>query len=389
VSGVQLKLDKEEVNVIRAYRSSQAPCPVCGEMRPIYDHRERRRWRHLDTCQLKTYLVCEVPRIDCREHGIMTVQTPWATRHSRFSSLFEQVAIDWLLAFKKQTKVAKMLRISFDQLHGIMERAVKRGLKRRDHKHLVPYVGIDEKSIGRHHHYSSVLFDLQGQRVLDVVENRDEVAAIRLLNKGLTGEERTGVQAIAMDFWRPYLKAAREILPQADVVHDPFHMIQQLNKAIDKTRRQESYRVDKERRTYLKHTRYLFLQNPEYWTDTYKTRFQQIQRIDLKTADAWRMREDFKGFFSCQTLNEAKFYLAEWFYEVQQSDLPFVKNTAKTFQNHLSGILNFIIHRITHALAETINGLIKEILYMARGFPLFENFRIAILFFLGKLDPYP
>lgn len=389
VSDVQLNLDEEEVNVIINYVSSKAPCPVCGRMSPIYDHRERRRWRHLDTCQLKTYLICEVPRIRCQEHGIVTVRVPWAGSHSRFSRHFERIAIDLLLAFKKQTKVAKILRISFDQLHGIMERAVHRGLKRRDSSQPIPYIGIDEKSIGAHHHYASVLLDLEKQRVLEVEENRDEGAATRLLHKGLDKGQRGRVKAIAMDFWRAYRKAAREWLPQADVVHDRFHIIGQLNKAIDKTRRQEVYHIDKEQRKYLKHTRYLFLQNPQSWTDRYKRRFQQIQRINLKTAQAWRMREDFKGFFSCQTLNEARFYLTQWFDQVDQTDLPFVKSVARTFQNHLSGILNFVVHRITNALTETINGLIKEILYVARGFRLFENFRIAVLFFLGKLDLYP
>lgn len=120
VSIVQLDLDKEEVNVIIDYISSKAPCPKCGQMRPIYDHREKRRWRHLDTCQLKTYLACEVPRVQCQEHGIVTVRVRWAGSHSRFSVHFERLAIDLLQAFKKQKKVAEMLRISFDQLHGFM-----------------------------------------------------------------------------------------------------------------------------------------------------------------------------------------------------------------------------------------------------------------------------
>jgi len=37
-------------------------CRQCGKPCPGYDKRVR-RWRHLDTCQLKTVLVADVPRV--------------------------------------------------------------------------------------------------------------------------------------------------------------------------------------------------------------------------------------------------------------------------------------------------------------------------------------
>ena len=61
-----------------------------------------------------------------------------------------------------------MLRISFDQLRGIMQRTVDRGLKRRHGIESISYFGIDEKSIGEHHHFASVLPDFKNQRVLEV-----------------------------------------------------------------------------------------------------------------------------------------------------------------------------------------------------------------------------
>lgn len=39
-------------------------CPTCGEEFPGYDRRTR-RWRHLDTCQDQTIVVCRVPRVRC------------------------------------------------------------------------------------------------------------------------------------------------------------------------------------------------------------------------------------------------------------------------------------------------------------------------------------
>ena len=55
---------------------------------------------------------------------------PWAEPSSRFTALFEALAIEWLKA-ASQKAVAGLLHLSWDEIHGIMERAVKRGLERR------------------------------------------------------------------------------------------------------------------------------------------------------------------------------------------------------------------------------------------------------------------
>ena len=70
-------------------------CPQCGQVSPGYDRRHR-QWRHLDTMEYRTYLSCEVPRVQCAEHGVMTVQMPWTDQRSRYTAKFEAIVIDWL-----------------------------------------------------------------------------------------------------------------------------------------------------------------------------------------------------------------------------------------------------------------------------------------------------
>src|SRR5579863_9772258 len=50
----------------------------------------------------------------------------WAEPSSRFTARFEALAIEWLKA-ASQKAVAGLLRVSWDEIHGIMERAVQRG----------------------------------------------------------------------------------------------------------------------------------------------------------------------------------------------------------------------------------------------------------------------
>jgi len=122
VSEVELNLSDSEVKVRIIYNSSRGYCPECGKEFSVYDYREERSWRHLDTCQMITTLTSKVPRIKCSEHGVKTVNTPWSETNSRTTMMFERLAIDLLLASKNQTKVSEILRVSFDVLHHIMKK---------------------------------------------------------------------------------------------------------------------------------------------------------------------------------------------------------------------------------------------------------------------------
>lgn len=91
VAEVKVSLADDEVEVRVTHSGSKLNCPQCGKKCPGYDKRQR-RWRHLDTCQLKTVLVSDVPRVKCPEHGVVTVSVPWAEPGSGFTALFEALA---------------------------------------------------------------------------------------------------------------------------------------------------------------------------------------------------------------------------------------------------------------------------------------------------------
>lgn len=388
VTEVDLNIDEEQVNIEVSYKSSQALCPECKVMSPIHDHREARRWRHLDTCQMKTYIICRIPRVKCRDHGVKTIIVPWSAPSSRATTLFERFAIDLLKASKNQTKTAELLRVSFDMIHHIMEKAVERGLSVREERD-IQYVGIDEKSMKKGHRYISVLSDSKKRSVIDVSEGRTFSSGKSLLDKGLTDKQKSKVEAVSMDMWKAYINVVHRELSHASIVHDKFHIIKYLNDAVDKTRREEAQKLKEVDDRTLTKTKYLFLKNPENMTTQQSTRFKQIQALNLVTSQAWAAKENFKEFFENETINDAKFFFAEWYQDIKDRLLDHMIKVGKMLIVHSEGLLNYIEHQITNSVAEWLNGKIQEIKTIARGFRKFENFRIAILFFLGKLDLYP
>ncbi len=70
ISGVQLDLKQRTVTISVSYdKFVPVACPVCGGQASIYNH-QKRSWRHLDTCPLKTIIECAVPRASCEDHGV-------------------------------------------------------------------------------------------------------------------------------------------------------------------------------------------------------------------------------------------------------------------------------------------------------------------------------
>src|SRR5450756_2305232 len=95
------------------------------------------------------------PPSQCPTHGVRVVKLPWAEPSGRVTALFEALAIAWMKA-ASQKAVGDQLRLSWDEIHGIMERAVKRGLARRQAEP-IRHLGVDEKAFRKGHKYMTCL----------------------------------------------------------------------------------------------------------------------------------------------------------------------------------------------------------------------------------------
>lgn len=388
VTNVDLKMEERLVEIDVLWPSDErVECPECGRSCTIKDHREERRWRHLDTMQFQTIIKSRVPRSECPEHGVKTINVPWAGPNSRFTLLFERFAIDVMMAAKSIKEASKLLGLSWDQVHHIQARAVERGLARRE-MDAIKHVGIDEKSFLKGHKYASLMVDIDGERVLDVVEGRTLESANALWQK-LPVEVRAGIDAVAMDMWDAFITSAKTNAPQADIVHDKFHISKYLNEAVDKVRRKEHKEFMKEGDETLKGAKHLFLKNPQNMRDNEKERFKALRLDNLKVGRAWSIKEQFSEFWTYSYQASAKKFFDQWYWWATHSRLKPMADVAKLMKRHLDHILTYLRHQITNAMMEGFNSKIQTIKANARGYRNFANYRIAILFYCGKLELYP
>ena len=356
-------------------------CPQCGKAAALHDRRPR-RWRHLDAMGHEVELLCLVPRCGCPEHGIVQVAVPWAEPGSRFTVDFEAMAVEVITASRSLSQAAELLRLDWDSVQRILERAVERGLARRSTEG-VRYVGLDEKSFGRGQRYVSIATDIQAARVLEVVPGNDQAAGESLW-QALPEDQRGKVEAATMDMSAGFVAATRVQAPQAAIVHDKFHVAKLLNDAVDQTRRAEHQQLQAEGDDTLKNTRYLWLhgQLPE----AKQAGFADLLEINLKTARAWAYKEQFVEFWAQPDAAQGLDFFSQWKRSVMRSRLAKVKTVAKTLHSHLVHLLTYFLHPITNAISEGFNSRIQAIKADARGFRRFANYRARILFFCGKLD---
>ena len=388
IDEVILDVDNSKVEINISWpQGNKVLCPVCNKECSIKDHREERTWRHLDTMQFGTYIKCRVPRSNCKEHGSKTIVTPWSDPEKRFTLLFEKFAIDVLLACKSIKSAQKLLGLSWDELHLIQKYAVDRGLERREVDE-IEYVGIDEKSFLKGHKYASILNDIDNSRVLEVVKDRTKESTRKLLYS-IPKKQREAIKAVAVDMWEPFRLSIEEVLPNADIVHDKFHLAGYLNKAVDTVRKQENTALRKEGYDYLVGTKYLWLMNTKNWNEKHKLKFNEIKLSSAKTSRAWAIKESFSNFWDYLYMASAKKYFKRWYFWATHSRLKPIVKVAKMLKRHIDNILTYFKHRISNAVSEGINSKIQNIKANARGFRNFENYRVAILFNCGKLELYP
>jgi transposase len=389
VASVDLQLQPKEVHVFLAHEDLPSwPCAECGTASKLYDHQPERQWRHLDTCQYHTIVHAEPPRSQCPTHGVRVVKLPWAEPSSRFTALFEALAIAWLKA-ASQKAVAEQLGLSWDEIHGILERAVKRGLQRRQAEP-VSRLGVDEKAFRKGHHYLTLVNDLDRGRVLYVAEDRKQESLDGFWG-ALSQEQLQGIEAVAMDMWDPYVESVREHLAEADrkIVFDKFHVAQHLSHAVDQVRRKENKALRARGDDRLVGTRYDWLRNPVTMEAQDRREFAALRQSELKTARAWALKETAMSLYSYTYEGPARKHFQWWHRWAVRSRLAPMIEVAGMLKRRLPNIVTYLKHRITNAASESINAKIQWVKYTARGFRNKQNFINAIYFHCGGLDLAP
>lgn len=389
VEKVEMSVHEVRVDVYLAHaEGARFACPECGVEHSVYDHAEERQWRHLDSCQFRTLLHARTPRVNCPDHGVRQARLPWAEPGSRFTLLFEALAIDVLLSTDVK-KAATLLGLTWDEAWHIMERAVMRGRAAKADA-MPEVIGVDEKAIAKGHRYMTLVCDLEQGNVEYIGDERRE-ASLRAYFEAFAPPARDALRAISLDMWPPYINACRHDVPDADskMVFDRFHIMRHVVEAVNTVRKREHKELLSEGDATLSKSKYLWLYSAENVPEKSRERFDALKGAHLKTARAWALKEALRELWDCHRERDALAFWKRWYFWATHSRLPPMVAAAKMIASHLPNVLTWFTHRISNAMAEGLNSKVATIQKRACGYRNASHFKVAVYFHCGGLDLWP
>lgn len=238
------------------------------------------------------------------------------------------------------------------------------------------WLGIDEIHIIKPR---CVITNIEQNTIIDILPNRNKPTVIDYLQRL---PNRQTIRYVTMDMWQPYKDAVNLVLPRAEIVVDKFHVVKMANQALETIRK--SIREDlstKERRT-LMHDRYILLK-----------RHSELDARQQLILDGWvgnlkdlglayELKESFYGIWEAKTKKDAYIRFGEWKKQIPNHLEYAFKDLLTALKNWHEEIFNYFDHPITNAYTECLNGLIRVMNRMGRGYS-FDALRAKILFTEG------
>jgi len=371
---------------IVADRRFKAVCGQCGLPGRYRDARSERHFKHVPLWGFPVMLIYSPRRVTCKNcRGIHVERIPWAAGKRRFTKAFACYLATWakLLPW---LEVARLFRCSWGTVAAAVNYVVKYGLKNRSLAG-VTHIGIDEISRKRGHQYLTNVYDLRNKRLIWSGEGRSE-ETLRQFFSFFGAHRAARLKGICCDMWMPYINVIEEKAPFARLVFDKFHIIRHIMNAVDQVRRDEIQEKGEEQKELVKHTRFIWLKNPWNLTEKQKSRFGELEKLNLKINRAYLLKEAFRNFWSYKTIAWAEKYLRKWFWWATHSRLKPMRDFAWMVRRHEINILSYFELPINNGSVEGFNNKAKVVSRRAYGFRSSKNYILNLYHCLANL-PMP
>lgn len=232
----------------------------------------------------------------------------------------------------------------------------------------VEYLGIDEVHLGKKFGYITVVRDLQSGRVLYIGKGKGGDALKGFRNR--IARKAKQIKAVTIDMANAYSAWVSEVLPQADIVYDHFHVIKLMNKRMDGLRKSTMNQLAQEQEKELKGKRFVLLRNEENLNAQAKQELKKLRFEFKDLGTASMMKEHLRNIYSmadsCELARKA---FTLWCKKAEVSGISCLKKMAKTIRKRIEGLISFWKHSaITNASQEGFNNKIGWLTRQAYGY---------------------
>lgn len=363
-------------------------CSGCSKVAPGYDRSsgECRRFQFVPVWGYQVYLEYRMRRVNCKRCGVKVEQVPWAEGKSPLTKPYQLFLARWARRLSwKETAVA--FRTTWDTVYASVRKVVDYGLEKRSLSGIAA-IGVDEVQWRSGHDYVTLVYQIdQGcRRLLHVAEKRT-VTSLEGFFDTIGSEVSSQIRYVCSDMWKPYLKVIREKAPQALNILDRFHIVANLNKALNEVRASEARTLKAAGYDTLTHTKYIFLKNPENLTSKQKLKLKDVLKCDLKSVRAYLLKESFQLFWAYKSPYWAQWFLKKWCARAMRSKLDPIKKFVKSIRKHEPLIMNYFTaqKQFSSGVVEGMNRKVNLATRKAYGFKTFNALETALYHTMGEL----
>ena len=352
-------------------------CERCGDVdAKLYVH-SRHKQRYMDTPHhgKRTGLRWNRVRYKCQECGQTFMEFPprgtMHKNHRMTKRLHDHIASRSLR--ETFTRIAEDVGVDEKTIRNVFREKVK-GLEML---HVVPtpeWLGIDEVYL--FNKPRAVLADLGNQEVLDILPTRRKSAVMSFFRKNFKADR---VQVVTIDMWKQYRSACQEVLTEADIVVDKFHVVLKAVESMDGIRKAVGRELDPGQKRRLTKERHLIHKHSSQLTDQERLMVDGLLGLSSRLRTAYELKEEFYAFYGASTREEAEERLDRWIRRVHEKNMESAfKGILTPLGNWHDEILNYFEHRVTNAGMEGLNNVIKTMQRIGRGYS-FEVMRARMI----------
>lgn len=182
-----------------------------------------------------------------------------------------------------------------------------------------------------------------------------------------------------MDMSQSYIPAAREYLPEVDIVFDRFHVMALMNRALDEVRRDQCRKLEDEKKQALKGTRFLLLRNYATLSTDQIEQVNTLFSINTPLFLAHALKEQLRLFWEMGSISKAAQFLMNWIEGVRCTNIKPLIRVANTLEEYFTELINYYKHgMISNGMAEGINNKIKTLKRQSYGFRDMGYFKLRL-----------
>jgi transposase len=362
-------------------------CGECREPCPGYDTLDEREWQFVPFWGIPVWFLYAPRRVQCPTHGVVVEHMPWSDGKRPMTKAMMLFLARWARRLSWR-ETARSFRTSWEAVYRSVEWCVEWGLAHRD-LNGVSAIGIDEIHWGKAKGFLTVIYqiDTHCRRLLWVGPKRTQATlrrGLRELGPQLVG----GLRFVCSDMWKPYLQIIARQAGHALHVIDRFHVVMNLNKALDAVRRQETSRLrGSARAEHLKHMRWKLLRRGSRVRGHARWQLRVLWAAKLATGRAWMLKESFQHLWKYKSPVWAEAFLRAWTAKAMRSRLEPIKKVAKTLRTHQPLVLNWFRARgeLCGGAVEGLNNKIRVVTRRSYGFRTYRAMEVALYHNLGRL----